>query len=663
MPNGILSGTDLFAEIARTKKAVHEQDWAWDLPTHVLRPVRFALVLVLALNSAFAQDKTKNDELPHPKTLGELKSAMQTILEKQHVPGVGIALVSGGEVLWCGGLGKADIAANRDITCQTEFRVGSISKSFVSLALLKLSEQGKIDLNAKLADIAPEVPMNSAWEASNPVRVANILEHTAGFDDMSFSEVYNVHDPADIPQLKVLQTHPDQQNVRWSPGSRFSYANPGYGIAGYLIEKMSGQPYDAYIHENILVPVGITTGDFRLTPANKALLAQGYEANPPKAVPYREIYLRPAGDMKASPGELAKLVQFFLRRGTVDGAPLLKPETIARMEYPQTVLSSKNGLRLGYGLANYTEVEGGLVTHGHDGGIGGFISSYRYMPEQNWGYVILLNSTVSGKAIEDLNKLAIDFLSKDFPRTQTPVVSPSPAELQSLAGYYETRAPRNQLFAFLDRLTGGFHISLRDGSLYRKGLFSKPEPLTAAGKNLFRADKDPEATTVFFTAPDGDFVYSSASIDGTPYAVRVSPLWPYARLILLCACVVLMTSSLLFALVWIVRWLFRKMKGVQHLRVRIVPLLAVLTFLAILFASGTLLDGLGEKSPGAVTAYLATILFPILSVAGLILSLSVPKSAISRGVRIHSLLVSLACCVFAIFLVSWHLVGLRAWAP
>jgi len=623
------------------------------------RPVLAVFLVLLCSGSGFAQDKNKKEELPHPKTLDELKSAMQTVLDKEHVPGAGVALVSSGQLLWCGGFGKADIAAGRAITCETQFRVGSISKSFVSLALLKLFEGGKIDLNAKLADLAPEVPMKNPWEATNPVRLANILEHTAGFDDMSFSEVYNVHDPANIPLLKVLQTHPEQQNVRWPPGSRFSYANPGYGIAGYLIEKTSGQPYDAYIHNNILVPIGISTGDFRVTPANQTLLAQGYEANPPKAVPYREIYLRPAGDMKASPGELAKLVQFLLRRG----APLLKPESIARMEYPQTVLSSKNGLRLGYALANYPEAGGGVVTHGHDGGIGGFISTYRYMPEQNWGYVVLLNSTVSGKAIEDLNTLAIDFLSKEFPKTQTPLASASRDELQSLTGYYEPQAPRNQLFSFLDRLTGGFHISLHDGSLFRKNLFGKPEPIFPVANNLFRSEKDPEATAVFFTAPEGDFVYSSASIDGTPYAVRISPVWPHTRLVLLCLCLVLMASAVLFAVVWIIRWLFRKMKGARHLAVRIVPLLAVLTFLVILFAFGTLFDGTEDKSPGAIILYLATMLFPILSVAALIMALRVPRSEISRGVRIHSLLVSLACCILAVFLASWHLVGLRAWAP
>jgi CubicO group peptidase (beta-lactamase class C family) len=604
----------------------------------------------------------QKDELPHPKTLEELQKAMKEVVEKNHVTGAGVALVSNGELLWCGGIGKADTAANRDTACDTEFRVGSISKSFVVLALLKLQEEGKINLYARLQDIAPEIPMSNKWGASNPVRVVNVLEHSAGFDDMHFAEVYNRKDSWDFPLLKVFQKFPEPQDVRWPPGSRFSYSNPGYGIAGYLIEKTSGQPFDAYIQQNILAPLGISVGEFRLTDANRAKLAQGYAGNPQQAIPYKNIYLRPAGDMKASPGELAKLAQFFLRRGKAGDVQLLKPETIARMEYPETISSAKNGLRLGYGLANYTEEEGGVITHGHDGGIDGFISSYRYMPEQNWGYVVLLNSTVSGQALEDLNHLAIDFLSKDFPKPQQPVIPLTAGTLSNFAGYYAPRAPRSQLLAFTGELTGGTWIRAADGKLLRSGLFGKGDPLLPVGKNLFRSDKEPEATTIFFPDESGRMIYVRAGSDGEPYGEKTSPLWVYARLLLLVACVILMGSALLFALVWGLRLLFGKMKEVKHLRVRVVPVLAILCLLAAMFSIGKAVEDVGVLNFWSVVVFLATLLFVLLSLFGLFLAVSVPKTEIHSGVRIHSLLVSLACCIVTLFFSAWHLIGLRLWA-
>src|SRR6202795_1271458 len=180
-------------------------------------------------------------DLPHPKTLQELQQAMKDVLNKEHVPGAGVALVANGEALWCGGIGDADIAAKRAATCDTEFRVGSISKTFVALSLLKLQEEGKINLYARLQDVAPELPFKNRWEAPHPVRIVNLLEHTAGFDDMEPSEVYNVHDRYDFPLLDVFKRFQEPQPPRGPPGTRMSYSNPGNAIAGYLIEKITGK--------------------------------------------------------------------------------------------------------------------------------------------------------------------------------------------------------------------------------------------------------------------------------------------------------------------------------------------------------------------------------------------------------------------------------------
>src|SRR6202158_4403247 len=420
---------------------------------------RSAAILLL-LSTALAcippgSTSQQKEDLPHPKSVEELKKAMKDVLDKEHVPGAGAALVVNGEVLWCGGIGQGDIAANRAGSCDTEFCVGSISKTFVALALLKLQEEGKINLYARLQDVAPEIPFKNRWEATHPVRIVNLLEHTAGFDDMEFSEVYNLRDRYDFPLLEVFKRFRKPQTARWPPGTRMSYSNPGNAIAGYLIEKITGKPFDRYIRESFLRPMGMENADYPFTDANRALLATAYEGNPPKASSYPFIYLRPAGDLKASPGELAKLVQFLLRRGRAGDAQLLNPESILRMETPETTLAAKNGLRLGYGLCNYSSVEGGVVTQGHDGGIDGFISSYRYMPEQNWGYVILLNGDNSQQALESLNHLAIDFLSREFPKPQQPVTTPSAKTLEKFAGYYAPCAPRTRMVGFLDGCAGG----------------------------------------------------------------------------------------------------------------------------------------------------------------------------------------------------------------
>jgi CubicO group peptidase (beta-lactamase class C family) len=630
-----------------------------DWPATVARILAAVMVFLPALAAA-----QKKDDLPHLKTLQELQQAMKEVLDKEHVPGAGVALVANGALLWCGGIGKADLAANRSITCDTEFRVGSISKTFVALALLKLQEEEKINLYARLQDVAPEIPFTNPWEATHPVRLVNLLEHTAGFDDMEFSEVYNLHDRYDFPLLDVFKRFRKPQVSRWPPGTRMSYSNPGNAIAGYLIEKISGKPFDQYIRDAFLRPMGMEKADYPFTEASKPLLAIGYDGNPPKAGGYPFIYLRPAGDLKSSPGELAKLVQSLLRRGKTEEGQLVTPASILRMEAPETTLAAKNGLRLGYGLCNYSSVEGGVVTHGHDGGIDGFISSYRYMPEQDWGYVVLLNSTNSGKALHDLNLLAIDFLSRDFPKPQQPKINMSASELRIFLGYYAPHAPRNQLFAFPDDLAGGTRIRVINGKLTRSRIFGNPEPLLCVAKNLFRSEKEPEGTTFFFTNESGKMALVGYGLEGIPYSERSFLAIPFLRIFVLTLCLFLMLTSVPFAIVWLFLKFVGVMKDVRHLSVRVVPLLATLA-LVIVPICFLKLGGLriGTFNVWTVGIFLGTFFFPILSVIGLVLVLRVPKEEIHRGVRIHSLLASSACCVLTGFLWSWHLLALRLWAP
>jgi len=603
-------------------------------------------------------------ELPHPKTLAELQSAMKEVLDQEHVPGAGIALLSNGELLWCGGIGYADIASKRPVICDTEFRVGGISKPFVAFSLLKLQEDGRINLYSRLQDVAPEIPFKNRWEATHPVRVVHLLEHTAGFDDMLPSEVYNRRDRYDFPLLDVFKRFDEPQTVRWPPGTRMAFSNSGNGVAGYLIQKISGQPFDKYIRETFLRPMGMPNADYLFTEANKALLATAYTGNPPQPSGYPFIYLRPAGDLKASPGDPAKLVQFFLRRGRAGDAQLLKPESILRMEAPETTLAGKNGLQLGYGLCNYSSVEGGVVTHGHDGGIAGFFSSYGYMPEQNWGYVVLLDSDNSQQALENLRRLAIDFLSRDFPKPQQPAISLSSQALESFAGYYAPCAPRNQMFAFVDDLMGGTRIRISNGKLTRSTPFGRPEILLPVGKNLFRGEKEPEGTVVFFTSESGKMAIAGSGLKGIGYSERSSLAVFFLRITLLSLCFFLMLTTVPYSLVWIFMKLAGAMKGVRHLSVRVIPLLAAVSLILVLFC----LSRLDSPQTGSFNLwtfgiFLGTFIFPILSVIGFVIVLRVPKDEIHRVVRIHSLLVSSACCVLTGFLLSWHLLALRLWAP
>ncbi len=275
-----------------------------------------------------------------------------------------------------------------------------------------------------------------------------------------------------------------------------------------------------------------------------------------------------------------------------------------------------------------------------------------------------MNSSNSGQALRDLNGLAIDFLAKDFPKLQHPVISLPASDLEHFAGYYAPRAPRNQLLAFVDDLTQGVRIRVRHGQLTRSGLSGAAVPLFPTGKNIFRSESEPEGSTIFLPNGAGNMALASNGLEGIPYAERSSLALLYARIALLSLCLALMATSLLFSVLWILRKLFGGMKAVRHLSVRAVPVLAIL-FLLVIPLCFTRLSGttIGTLNLWTLGIFLGSALFPLLSLAGLLLVVRVPKNEIHPGVRIHSYLVSLACCIVTVFLAYWNLIGIRLWAP
>lgn len=621
------------------------------------RTLALACLIVVIGSGLSALAETASQAAP-PKTIEELQKAARAILEKHKVPGAGLTLVARDRVVWAGGVGKADLGANRDVTADTLFRVGSISKTFIGLALVKLAEEGKLDLNAKLADIAPEVKIENPWEGTDPVRVVHLLEHTAGFDDMQYNEVYNLDDPPDIPLQEVFARFPKPQRVRWMPGTRWAYSNPGYALAGYVVEKVTGRRFEDYVKEEILKPLGMVNSDFRLTDDTKRLLAQGYAGKLPRPATYRDIYLRPAGDLKASPAELALLVQMLLNRGRVGEHQLIKPESLERMERPETSAAARAGLKNGYGLAIYASLDRPRKTLGHSGGIEGFLSSYRYLPQEGVGYVALVNSGSGGAALDEISKLLFGYVTAGLPAVQPAAPAQlSPAQLEKFAGFYEPANPRNQKFAFLDLVLGGRRIFVEQGRLYEKRLLRAKEALIPVSENQFRREKEPEASTIFFTEPDGAQVLAPWGL----YARKAGSAWPQMRLILLVSGVAVMLTAPLFALLWIPRKLLGRMREVQHLGVRGVSLLAVVSLAAIVFLVSRLSPADGARSSVTVALYVATLVFPVLSVCALLLGLWSFRWEVGRAVRIHSLLVAVACCGIAVYLGYWGLLGLKLW--
>jgi CubicO group peptidase (beta-lactamase class C family) len=600
-----------------------------------------------------------------PQDLASLQQQLDKLRADAGVPGAGVALFDRSGVTWAGGLGQADVAQKRPVTADTLFRAGSITKGFVAVALLQLVEQGKLRLDARVKDIAPEIPLVNPWEASDPVTVAEVLEHTAGFDDMHFPRLYNFHEAADIPLLTVLQRSAPELKVRWRPGTRTAYSNPDYLIAGYLVEKFSGEPYEKYVTEHVLKPLGMDHASLAPDPAVVAGLAQGYEGQPQQSLKPVPIYLRPAGALDASPTELAHFGVMLLDRGEWQHQAFLSAASVTRMETPETGAGARHGLDYGYGLANYTSYIDGYEFHGHDGGIDGFISRYAYAPDQGVGFVLLVNTGNPGKFMRAGSELIASYLMRGQPQPVMPTPAPASATaLAAVSGYYRENNPRNQVLAMLDYLFSVAQVAPDGkGGLTLKPLFQDPVTLLPAGEGLWREAKHSGADTASFVDADGEQVLDHSPNAGGEYAVRTGWLSAYLPMLLFFAALALMLSSILFALVWGFRKIIGHMVGVRHWSLRILPLAASVAFFVM---AGSVVSiapiELGIADAKTVGFFVCSLLFAALSLAALVQALRSYKWEVNRFMRWHSTAVAMACFGVTLSFAAWGMIGLRLWS-
>jgi CubicO group peptidase (beta-lactamase class C family) len=237
------------------------------------------------------------------------------------------------------------------------------------------------------------------------VRVVHLLEHTAGFDDMGLNHFYNstLTDPRG-PAALVIFRH--ELRCRWRPGERMSYANPGYQVAGYLLEKFSGQPYEQYLTEHLLRPLAMPDASpaQRIVPGPGMSWGYSYAGGRYQSMDLLPIYTGPAGSMSASVADLTQWVLFFLRAGRApDGRALLQPASLHEQETVHSSLASRAGLTAGYGLASRLYgLQGKALFRGHGGSIGGFSSAFGYNRALGVGYAFSNNGGQRAPKLEQL---------------------------------------------------------------------------------------------------------------------------------------------------------------------------------------------------------------------------------------------------------------------
>ncbi len=422
-----------------------------------------------------------------PALLDRLES-----LRTQHgIAGVGLVMVADGRVLHEGGLGIADRAAGRPADHRTLWRIGSITKSVTALATLIAARDHGFSLDDPVRALVPDAPFDNPWEATDPVRVVHLLEHTAGFLDLSRKE-FDSSDPAPLSLIQAFAVDPSSRTVRWPPGRYSSYSNSGAGLTALVIERRTGRPFEDFAASRILGPLGMTETGFFPGLSGRDRLAIGYDRDGVTPIPYWHTLYRAFGGLDASLGDMGRYLRWLIEPSSV---PLLAPDIVRGMAQPRSTLSSAMGLEYGYGLGLYEYPHDGIVLTGHGGDADGYLSRLGFHRDSRRGYFLVINA-YHGDALSAMQGAVEDALFGDIPRVQPPPAHPiGVAALQRLAGCYvpttrrfpNEEPPEDPPLRVL--VEAGRLITVTPGGL-RKALI----PVT---DRLFRRQDEPIATSAF----------------------------------------------------------------------------------------------------------------------------------------------------------------------
>jgi len=605
---------------------------------------------------------------PVPQTIDELKAELDSLMTRYDIPGAEIAIVSKNSIVYLGGLGYANIDLKTPVDENTLFRAGSISKSIVALGILKLVEEGKIDLQTPVKQILPEIGINNPWEDTHPIRVVHLLEHTAGLNDPHFNDYYLDGSP-DIPLKEGLKVSKHYLDVKWPPGAYRSYSSAGYMLAGIIIEELTGKRFEDYLKKEILDPIGMTTSTFRFNAEIQQLLAQGYKADY-QVSQWWHSYSRPAGSLNSCASEMAKFLQFMLNRGQIGKTRILAESTIDRMERSTTDPAALARLESRVGLGIGTGYYKGIKWYTHYGSIMGFCGAYGYCRDIDMGCVLLTNrwDVDFETGITKLWNTLRNYLMRDVRLPQKPP-EPEISEqtLRAYPGYYKWCNPYQQLSAWIDLILNYQVLKLEDQKLYSKNVFFGTwEPLIAVTENSFRDSTEFHASTVFIKTAGG----KQAFISGDGFYQKTVWCKPWFHGIIFVFAWIMMLSSIPYALGWIPTILYRRIIKRQawspYLRIRILPLLAVIILLFSFTLVGMQVSQsiayIGQKTPTNVFFYLSTWSFGILSFLSLIFSIRSFKKPVQTGTRIYALILSLACVGITLYWSYWGWIGLKLWA-
>jgi CubicO group peptidase (beta-lactamase class C family) len=552
------------------------------------------------------------------------------------------------DTIQTGAVGLKDVSSRELLKKEDRVLVGSITKTLIATGVLRLISQGILDLNSPIHQYIPDIHFDNPWEDSSPITVQYLLNHTSGIEDARFWQVFNTKVKPNTPLECVFTRTPSVLQVRTKPGARFSYSNIGYSLLGLIIERVTQQPYESYLDEHLLKPLGMAHSTFQFVGQegeNKDEgLAMGHfenqntQANLP-------MFLRPAGQFVTTANDMAMLAKFLMGDGIISSNVFIDETLLRQMGKPDSTEANKNGLATGYQYGLSYRDRYGVFGYFHRGNTIGYRTTFYLFPEENKAFFISFNMDSEYADYEKFNRLFIEHLKVDKPQKRT-ISNELPQNIDEYKGYYKMNPVQFSKFEYLDLLFNAIQVKIEPNRLKIKSLQHETYNLLPITGNLFRKEDRINPSHVLYKNDENPVIS-----DGLFTYEKVSPI-----------CLGLLWLSLVLGLLGIfliltrgIYKLFKKRLFSPNQAIKFPFFSIVALFIPVPFLLLQPFLKLGELTLANILMAVFTGLLPLSMAVGLIKSYKVSTSRIDRiGI--------FAALQWLIILMVWGLIPFRIWS-
>jgi CubicO group peptidase (beta-lactamase class C family) len=588
-------------------------------------------------------------------------------LQGADIAGAVVIVVKDGNVLFKKGYGYADVAKKTLVSPDaTLFRPGSVSKLFTWTAVMQLVEQGKINLDQ---DVNTYLDFKIPPKDGKPITMRNLMTHTPGFEEV-VQQLF-VGRASDLyPIGQYLKEH--LPNRVYPAGTLPAYSNYGATLAGYIVQRVSGEPFDDYIEQHIFKPLDMQHSTFRqpLPPAWQPLMSNGYERGSQPAKSFEFVEAVPAGSSSITASDISHFMIAQLQDGQYESTQILRPETARLMHSAQfRLMPQLHAMALGF----YEETRNGHRIIGHAGDTEYFHSDLHLVLDANVGFFISYNSAGKGE-IGPREAVWEQFLDRYFPYTpaHVPTLATARQDDQAVVGrYISDRRGDTTLLNVLSAIGQEKVTTNPDGTISVsdfKDLNGQPKKFREIEPMLFQ-EVDGQSRIGFTRDFSGRRLLA---VGDYPFMAFQQATWYENSAFNMALIIGTLVVFALTLLLWPVAALIRRHYGQAlpfkpherrlRLLVRVVCIVNLLCLAGFVIFFSAATSDIGMMSPRYNWLLRLIQVVGWLGVAGTLLVLyNAFRSWTAPGrwvwSRIWDALIALSCIGFAWFIIAWHMLS------